>query len=64
MIKNNEKSAEILRAEEQLAQAKARFAEAKRKEGARKRKEEMDPKDQRRKLSPEGRVPGVGAMKW
>lgn len=40
MIKNNEKSAEILRAEEQLAQAKARLAEAKRKEGARKRKEE------------------------
>ncbi len=33
MIKNNEKSAEILRAEELLAQAK-------RKEGARKRKEE------------------------
>lgn len=32
MIKNNEKSAEILRAEEQLAQAKARLAEAKRKE--------------------------------
>ena len=40
MIKNNEKSAEILRAEEQLAQAKARLAEAKRKEGAKKRKEE------------------------
>ena len=40
MIRNNEKSAEILRAEEQLAQAKARLAEAKRKEGARKRKEE------------------------
>lgn len=40
MIKNNEKSAEILRAEEQLAQAKARLAEARRKEGARKRKEE------------------------
>ena len=39
-IRNNEKSAEILRAEEQLAQAKARLAEAKRKEGARKRKEE------------------------
>ena len=39
MIKNNEKSAEILRAEEQLAQAKARLAEAKRKEGAKKRKE-------------------------
>ena len=37
MIRNNEKSAEILRAEEQLAQAKARLAEAKRKEGARKR---------------------------
>lgn len=35
MIRNNEKSAEILRAEEQLAQAKARLAEAKRKEGAR-----------------------------
>ena len=29
MIKNNEKSAEILRAEEQLAQAKARLTEAK-----------------------------------
>ena len=28
MIKNNEKSAEILRAEEQLAQAKARLSEA------------------------------------
>lgn len=27
MIRNNEKSAEILRAEEQLAQAKARLAE-------------------------------------
>ena len=27
MIKNNEKSAEILKAEEQLAQAKARLAE-------------------------------------
>ena len=40
MIKNNEKSAEILRAEEQLAQAKARLAEAKRKESAKKRKGE------------------------
>lgn len=40
MIRNNEKSAEILRAEEPFAQAKARLAEAKRKEGERKRKEE------------------------
>ena len=34
MLQNNEKSAEVLRAEEQLAQAKARLAEAKRKESA------------------------------
>lgn len=40
MITNNEKSAEVLRAEEMLAQAKARLAEAKRKESAKKRKEE------------------------
>ena len=40
MLQNNEKSAEVLRAEEQLAQAKARLAEAKRKESAKKRKEE------------------------
>lgn len=32
MIRNNEKSAEILRAEKQFAQAKAKLAEAKRKE--------------------------------
>ena len=40
MINNNEKSAEILRAEEQLAQAKARLAEAKRRASQQKRKEE------------------------
>ena len=40
MITNNEKSAEVLRAEEMLAQAKARLAEAKRKESAKKRKGE------------------------
>ena len=39
MIKSSEKSAEILRAEEQLAQAKARLAEAKRKANQQKRKE-------------------------
>lgn len=38
MVKN-EKSAEVLRAEEMLAQAKARLAEAKKKESAKKRKE-------------------------
>ena len=40
MITNNEKSAEVLRAEEMLAQAKARLAEAKRKASQQKRKEE------------------------
>ena len=40
MITSNEKSPEVLRAEEQLAQAKARLVEAKRKESAKKRKEE------------------------
>ena len=40
MISNNEKTAEILRAEEQLAQAKARLAEAKRRASQQKRKEE------------------------
>ena len=40
MITNNEKSAEVLRAEEMLAQAKARLAEAKKKASQQKRKEE------------------------
>ena len=40
MINNNEKSAEVLKAEEQLAQAKARLQEVKRKESLKRRKEE------------------------
>lgn len=40
MIKSNEKSVEVIKAEQIVAQAKARLAEAKRKESAKKRKEE------------------------
>ena len=40
MIKNNEKSAEVLKAEKIVEQAKARLAEAKRKASQQKRKEE------------------------
>ena len=40
MIKNNEKSAEFLKAEKIVEQAKARLAEAKRKASQQKRKEE------------------------
>ena len=40
MLQNNEKTAEVLKAEKIVEQAKARLAEAKRKESAQKRKEE------------------------
>lgn len=40
MNKSNEKSVEVIKAEQIVAQAKARLAEAKRKESAKKRKEE------------------------
>lgn len=40
MLQNNEKSAEVLKAEKIVEQAKARLAEAKRKASQQKRKEE------------------------
>ena len=40
MLQNNEKSAEVLKAEKIVEQAKARLAEAKRRQVSRKRKEE------------------------
>ena len=45
MLQNNEKSAEVLKAEKIVEQAKARLAEAKRKASQQKRKEENQHKD-------------------